>query len=119
MLNIIASLLVVLSVAGGVPATYGLAAGATSCALCSPVRAVGDEVFHPGRLPAEPTASRDASRSKIAVAWRSVQFQPGALTTGAAIPALSASGALVCAAIAPGACAWRSSSSVRGPPSLI
>jgi hypothetical protein len=119
MLNTIASLLVVLSVAGGVPATYGLAVAPGSCALCSPVHAVGDEVFHPGRLPAKQTASRDASRSTIAAAWRSLQLQPGLFAPGVATPAPAVSGAITRAANAPGASAATPSSPVRGPPSRI
>jgi hypothetical protein len=119
MLNLFASFLVVLSVAGSVPAAFGLAVDTRSCALCSPVHAVGDEALHPSRLPAEPTASRDGGRSKIAAAWRSIQLHAGLVHAGVSTPIPHRSDALDRAACAPGSSAPRSTSPVRGPPSLI
>ena len=112
----LARLLIVLTVAGGVP--YASALAGVVGAPPAPA-AIGRDAISAGRLPAEAAVSREAARGNIAAAWRALQIHPGIVPDGVVAPALAVSRPIALASGASFALLSFPSSSLRGPPSAI
>jgi len=116
LVNILAKLYLVLSLAGAVPPAYAFERGVDGRDSSPAQEAIGLQALRSSGLPAETAASREGARTNIAAARRSLQLHPGIVPGGILVPALVLSGTLALAFGASFAPVPFPSSSVRGPP---
>ena len=112
----LASLLVVLITAGGVPHASALdsAAGARSAQHTLSLTASDTS-----RLPADAVVSREGVRADSAAAWRDLQIHPGVVPGSGVAPELARSRTIALASGASVTLLSFPSLSLRGPPPVI